>query len=92
MEAKFIWFLTHPRTYCTGYLVEVVGERDILLRRETNPSHPSFTRLTSSHSAASLYVNNHNHHYQSTSARRRVYEANTKYQQEDKKTSGKLSS
>jgi len=48
-----------PRTYTTGDLVGVVEERNIRLCRETKPSHPSFTRITSSHSAASLYVNNH---------------------------------
>lgn len=72
-----------PRTYCRGDLVGVVGERNIRLCRETNPSHPSFTPITSSHSAASLYVNNHNHHYRSTSAGRYVYAAKTIHQEED---------
>jgi hypothetical protein len=75
MEAKFIWFLTPTRTHCTGDLVGVVGKRNIRLCRETNPCHTSSTRITSSHSTASLYVNNHNHHYQSTSAGRYVSEA-----------------
>jgi hypothetical protein len=59
-QGRMVLNLT-PRTQCTGDLVDVVGERNNRLCWETNPSHPSFTRNTSSHSAASLYVNNHNH-------------------------------
>ena len=83
VEAKFIWFLTSPSHILYWRFSGHGGGKKIRLCREKNSSHPSFTRIISSHSSANLYVNNHNHHYQSTSAGLYVSETKTVHQQRD---------